>query len=264
MTDPTFLIVAASLGLSGIVSAAKLISWFLEGDPKAIAQAGRWGAAGLFVLSFPLLLGLMMNQRWPEAIGLSAVMLMAFALYGPRILGQILPRRRLVPDQSFPSEQTTGQKSADAASCEAEMVQRSIAVLEEYLLRTTRANGKDVPRFRASNPQITAGQQGHHNGASRELTSPLMSEFEALQVLGLRPDAGASEINEAHRRLMQIVHPDRGGSQYFAVKVNQAKDVLLNRLQPQPESSATATPRKRRRRGQGQSDSSEPKSSTGE
>src|SRR5262245_1031408 len=137
MADPTFLIVAASLGLSGIVSAVKLISWFLEGDPKAIAQAGRWGAAGLFVLSFPLLLGLMMNQRWSEAVGLSAVMLMTFALYGPRILGQILPRRRLVPDQSFPSGRPTDQRSADAASCEAELVRRSIAVLEEYLRRTT-------------------------------------------------------------------------------------------------------------------------------
>lgn len=61
MADPAFLIAASGLGLSGIVSAVKFIVWFIEGDPKAIAQAGRWGAAGLFALSLPLLLGLVVN-----------------------------------------------------------------------------------------------------------------------------------------------------------------------------------------------------------
>ena len=66
-----------------------------------------------------------------------------------------------------------------------------------------------------------------------------MSKAEALEVLGLLPDATASEINEAHQRLMQIVHPDRGGSQYFAVKVNQAKETLLElRGHTSPSTSA--------------------------
>jgi len=265
MADPAFLIAASGLGLSGIVSAAKLITWFLEGDPKAMAQAARWGAAGLFALSLPLLLGLVVSQRWAEAIGLSAILLMAFALYGPRILGQFLPRRRLVLDQSFPSGRPTDRNSADADLTEAEMVQRSIAVLEEYFWRTTSAfRQQDAARFLAGSSQISDGRrQRGTNGSHCELTSPLMSEAEALEVLGLRPDPEVSEINEAHRRLMQVIHPDRGGSQYLAVKINQAKDVLLNRLRLQSDSSATAAPRKRRRRGQGQSDLSEPKSSIG-
>jgi hypothetical protein len=247
MADPAFLIAATGLGLSGIVSAAKLITLFLESDPKAIAQAARWGGAGLFALSFPLLLGLVVNQRWTEATGLSAMLLMGFALYGPRILGPFLPRRRLVPDQSWPAGGTSDWKPVDGAASEAEMVQRSIVVLEEYLRRTTRGFAYDAP-----------------NGPRPELTTHVMPEAEALEVLGLRPDAEASEINEAHRRLMQIVHPDRGGSKYFAVKVNQAKDVLLNRLRPQSESSATTAPRKRRRRDRDQRDLSEPKSAIGE
>jgi hypothetical protein len=264
MADPAFLIAASGLGLSGIVSAAKFIAWFLKGDPKAIAQAGRWGAAGLLALSFPLLLGLVVNQRWFEAIGLSALLLMAFALYGPRILGQFAPRRRLAPDESWPSGRAADWKGAGAGPSEAEMVQRSIAVLEEYLSRMTGDLGQDAPDFRTNNSQIPNGRrQGDANGARRELTSPLMSESEALEVLGLRPDAEPAEINEAHRRLMQLIHPDRGGSPYLAVKVNQAKDVLLNRIRPQLDSSASAKPRKRRRRDRDQPDLSGPRSATG-
>jgi hypothetical protein len=264
MLDPAFLVAVTGLSLSGVVSSAKLINWFLKGDPKAIAQAGHWGAAGLFALSLPILLGLVVNQRWSEAIGLSSVMLVAFAVYGPRVLGQFLPRRRLTPDRSWPGGRRADWEPTDAASGEAEMVQRSIAVLEEYLRRTTGAFGQDASDFRAGDPQISDGRQrGGTNGSRRELTPPLLSEAEAWEVLGLDSGAGASEINEAHRRLMQLIHPDRGGSKYFAVKLNQAKETLLNRRGPSSGSSSGAASPKRSRRDRGQPNLSQSKSTTG-
>jgi len=54
-----------------------------------------------------------------------------------------------------------------------------------------------------------------------------MTVEEAYQVLGLRPGATEAEIREAHHRLMRTAHPDSGGSDWLATRINQARDVLL-------------------------------------
>lgn len=67
-------------------------------------------------------------------------------------------------------------------------------------------------------------QQDQGSGASTGSGS--MSHAEALAILGLEDGASDKDINAAHRRLMQKLHPDRGGSDYLAAKLNQAKDYL--------------------------------------
>jgi hypothetical protein len=54
-----------------------------------------------------------------------------------------------------------------------------------------------------------------------------MSRQEALAVLGLAEGASEEEIRAAHRRLMRAAHPDGGGSDWLAARVNEARDVLL-------------------------------------
>jgi DnaJ homolog subfamily C member 19 len=56
-----------------------------------------------------------------------------------------------------------------------------------------------------------------------------MSRNEALAVLGLQDPVSEADVREAWRRLMRGAHPDGGGTDWLAAKVNQAKDVLLHR-----------------------------------
>lgn len=56
-----------------------------------------------------------------------------------------------------------------------------------------------------------------------------MSRAEALQILGLTDPVSESDVRSAWVRLMRVAHPDGGGSDWIAARVNQAKDVLLDR-----------------------------------
>ena len=66
-------------------------------------------------------------------------------------------------------------------------------------------------------------------GARSAPGSSTMTPDEARAVLGVGPDASDADVRAAHRRLMKISHPDHGGTDYLATKLNPAKDVLLGK-----------------------------------
>jgi len=90
---------------------------------------------------------------------------------------------------------------------------QSRALLEAWLDRSK-------PDWRQAWGQSTGGDGAVAGGGA-------MSRDEAFAVLGLKAGADPVDIRAAHRRLMKEFHPDKGGSDYLAAKINQAKDVLL-------------------------------------
>ena len=55
-----------------------------------------------------------------------------------------------------------------------------------------------------------------------------MTRQKALEILGLTGSPDDDEIKEAHRRLIQKLHPDHGGTDFLASQLNEARDLLLN------------------------------------
>ncbi len=89
----------------------------------------------------------------------------------------------------------------------------SAALLEAYLDRVQ-------PAWRSeSDAAAEEPTRGAPSGA--------MSREEAYRILGLQPGASEEQIRDAHRRLMKSNHPDLGGSDYLAAKINEAKERLL-------------------------------------
>lgn len=72
--------------------------------------------------------------------------------------------------------------------------------------------------------------QAGYEGAAAVADESLMTETLALEILGLDETADKEQVTKAHRSLMQKMHPDRGGSDYLAQKINAAKDFLMQKL----------------------------------
>ena len=43
---------------------------------------------------------------------------------------------------------------------------------------------------------------------------------------GVSPSSNKDRVRDAHKKVMLLNHPDRGGSPYMATKINEAKEYL--------------------------------------
>jgi hypothetical protein len=227
----TFLLVlAAALLLLGI--GAGLL---LKADPAAVARSLRLvlplllGAAGL-ILTFAGRAGIGMTlisaaAGWFSLVRRSAMtrtpnrrstvrtaaLEMELDHDSGQMNGVVLAGRfegKVLSDLDLPDLlELYGQSGLDADS---------VRLLETYL------DGR-FPSWREDKEADADPGHGHSAGTGA------MTEQEAYEILGLEPGAAAAEIRKAHRRLMQRVHPDLGGSPFLAARINQAKDLLLRR-----------------------------------
>lgn len=225
------------LGIALLGVVLLLVRWFVKADPATLATVVKWAGG---VLAALVVVYLIVNGRVGAAFTLAAV---AFVLLrGLRRMGQ-MGRARPSPGQSSNVETSylrmeldhdsgdmdgtvlqgpfAGRKLSSLdldellsllAEC-ARADHQSLHLLEAYLDRGPHADWRD----RMDARERGAGSSGHGK----------MSREEAREILGVAAGATADEIKEAHRRLMQVNHPDHGGSTFLAAKINLAKEVLL-------------------------------------
>lgn len=231
------------LGILGLMVVLGMMTLFARAKPANVARGLRWSAvafagAGIVLLPF---------------IGRGSL-----AFLGPAVLIPLLMRmgmfRRGSDARAAPSSgQTSSVETAwltvsldhdsggmDGTVKDGRFAGRTLSELALpdllSLLEDCRAaDPESVPLLEAyldrSHPAWREQEEpaGTHAHGSGPAASPPggMSREEALQILGLEAGATPEAIREAHRRLMQKLHPDRGGSTYLAAKLNQAKDLLL-------------------------------------
>ena len=228
------------LGLALLAASLLAVYWFISADPKQVLRIGKWvlgvlavalglllivtGRFALALFALPALIPLFMRSRlaWRRAkaamgpspgksSGISTRFLqMTLDHDSGAMSGEVLEgpfAGRSLDGLSFDEHIELWRicRQADEQSC---------AVLEAYL---DRLHGEAWREAAEAEP---GGGAAGANGSA-------MSRDEAYEILGLAEGASDDEIREAHRRLLQKIHPDHGGSNYLAAKINQAKDLLL-------------------------------------
>jgi len=232
---------ALLLALLSFAAIALVVAWLLRANPSSLARAirvmmvilGGVGVGAMLIFGLRFLPGLL-----PELMGLAGIAITALIARAVRNRpsgGFSAPGtgQRTEVNTTFLQawiDHTTGDvggtvlagrfagrtldvlTDAELLALQAECAADadSLRVLEAYLDRRL---GADWRNARSAPPPRGPGTD--------------MSRDEALAVLGLSAGATEEEIKAAHRRLIQRMHPDVGGSAELAARINRAKDVLL-------------------------------------
>ena len=232
---------ALLLALLALAAVALGISWFLRANASSMARVlrvitmvlGGIGVGGLLVFGLRFVPAFM-----PELLGLAGVVITA-------LIARAVRQRASGGFSSPGAGQRTEVRTAflqawiDHASGDVggtvlagRFAGRALDVLGDgELLELREECARDADSLRVLEAYLdrrlgadwrSARQAPPQGGPRADMTRD-----EALAVLGLEQGATAEEIRAAHRRLIQRMHPDVGGTADLAARINRAKDVLL-------------------------------------
>lgn len=230
-----------ALGMLALVAMLGLLRAFVSAQPGQIRSVLVWTGG---VLGLVLLVVLLASGRGPQAFW-------ALALFGPAIWRWWQARKAarvfsrggaessgqrsevrtasLVMELEHDSGRMTGRVTRGRFAGQ-ELADLDLPALLSLLAELARDDPESVPlleawldrahpAWREAAPFAEEAPPGRSGGP--------MTRAEALAVLGLPEGATEEEIRRAHRRLMRAAHPDQGGSDWLAARLNEARDRLL-------------------------------------
>jgi hypothetical protein len=211
---------------------------FLNADPRRLAVIVRWSAIVLGALA---VVALAVSGRLAMLLGLAAMLLpalrraytMASGWRGPSIGASSdveTPFVRMSLDHDTGAMRGTVLQGRFAGMRLDELGRAELLAL----LRECRTADEEGARLveaylDRTDPEWRDDLHREQPGAPPRGATANVTVDEAYAILGLAPGADAEAIKAAHHRLMKQLHPDHGGTDYLAAKINRARDVLLNR-----------------------------------
>ena len=223
-------------GLAALAVLLWMAQKYLQADPRKLAAMAK-PAAGTAVLGFAGFLALRGQYALAAPLAFVGFGLLGWMPFGPAGFGAR-------------TQKSTGQVSrVRSAFLEMELDHDTGAMRGVFLAgprQGTRLDALDVDTLIGLFGEIDeesrallaayldrrdAGWREHAQadaaaGRSSAPRGPMTHE-EAYQILGLERGASTEDIVGAHRTLMKKLHPDLGGTNYLAARVNEAKDTLL-------------------------------------
>lgn len=229
------------LGASLLVGLGLIGRWLLNAEPKDIMRALRWGAV---IAGLGLALFLLFRGRLDWALYAGGVILPLLLRWGrvfKALKNTAKAARGPTPGQS--SNVRAGFVAMtldhDSGEMDGEILEGSYSgrflsdlSQQEFLdlLNQAEADEQSYQLLIAwaekmHGPDWNDGAEA--SSAPRSDAGGAMTRAQAYEILGLSEGASAEDIKAAHKRLMMANHPDRGGSEWLASRINQAKDLLL-------------------------------------
>ena len=246
---------AILLGLFALVAGVLLLKWYVDADVKTLKKSIRWTGVSFLAL---IILVLAATGR----LGAAFAVFIGFLGWVWRVFNMIQMGRQMggmfrgfgfsrgfgggaggdhssQVESDFLSmylDHTTGSMDGEVRRGQfrgrrlGDMTAEDIGIL----LAEVRADADSARLLEAYIDRVhpewrESADESVGEKRSAGAQSSVITDDEARRILGVGADANGDEIKAAYRRLMSQLHPDRGGSDYLAAKVNQAKDFLMKR-----------------------------------
>jgi len=224
------------LGLASLAILLWAAQKYLKADPRKLAAVLKI-SGGIALLAVAALLGARGQIALAAPLAAAGLALLGWLPFGPagfgartnKSQGQVSRVRSAYLDMELDHDSgamrgtiITGPRQGTAldaldvatlASMLGGIDEESRALLAAYLDR------RDAGWREHAQADTATGRGGATRGP--------MTHQEAYEILGLKPGASSEDIVNAHRTLMKRLHPDLGGTNYLAARVNEAKDTLL-------------------------------------